>query len=272
MTACVVSTLVSQILDRESIYTAKLMRQGIDLQATEDPNVLKGLFVRDVMNESPDVIPASTNFQTILDLVVQSDHSQFFVESADGRLLGAISLSELRRLIYEVDNLQHLIVAGDLVDAGRPTVTSDQDLATVMHMFSGTEVDELAVVDRADRSKLMGTVSEKDVIEASNREQLKRDLAGGVASGVKSLGADRTVELGGEFVLKEILALPYMWGCNLRELALRERTGVQVLLVRGHRGEGGLRVANPVDRFEEGQTLVIAGTRAGIRELESGPR
>ena len=66
--------------------------------------------------------------------------------------------------------------------------------------------------------------------------------------------------------------LPYMRGSNLRELGLRERTGVQVLLVRGQRGEGGLRVANPVDRFEEGQTLVIAGTRAGISQLESGPR
>jgi len=111
------------------------------------------------------------------------------------------------------------------------------------------------------------------VIDASNQEQMRRDLAGGVASSVKALGPGRTVELGGDYVLKEILALPYMWGRNLRELAIRERTGVQVLLVRG-RGEGGdrtLHVANAADRFEEGQTIVVAGTRAGVRELEIDP-
>jgi Trk K+ transport system NAD-binding subunit len=80
------------------------------------------------------------------------------------------------------------------------------------------------------------------------------------------------VELGGDFVLKEMLTLPYMCGRNLRELAIRERTGVQVLLVRNLSGDRRLRVANAEDRFEEGQSLVVAGSRAGIRELESTPR
>ncbi len=271
MTACVVSTLVAQLMERESIYTSKLMRQGIDLQAKEDPNVLKGLFVRDVMKGGTEVIPESASFQTIVDLVVQSDHSQFFVVDQEGRLLGAISLSELRRLIYEVDHLRHVIVARDLIEGSPPTVTPEQDLATVMHLFSGSHVDELAVVDRSDPRRLVGTVTEKDVIDASNQEQLRRDLAGGVATGVNSLGPGRTVELGGDYVLKEILALPYMWGRNLRELAIRERTGVQVLLVRGTGSDRTLHVANAADRFEEGQTIVVAGTRAGVQELEIDP-
>ena len=271
MTACVVSTLVAQLMERESIYTSKLMRQGIDLQAKEDPNVLKGLFVRDVMKGGTEVIPESASFQTIVDLVVQSDHSQFFVVDQEGRLLGAISLSELRRLIYEVDHLRHVIVARDLIEGSPPTVTPEQDLATVMHLFSGSHVDELAVVDRSDPRRLVGTVTEKDVIDASNQEQLRRDLAGGVATGVNSLGPGRTVELGGDYVLKEILALPYMWGRNLRELAIRERTGVQVLLVRGKGNDRTLHVANAEDRFEEGQTIVVAGTRVGVQELEIDP-
>ncbi len=271
MTACVVSTLVAQLMERESIYTSKLMRQGIDLQAKEDPNVLKGLFVRDVMKSGPEVIPESASFQSIVDLVVQSDHSQFFVVDTEGKLLGAISLSELRRLIYEVDHLRHVIVARDLIDDAPRTVTPEQDLATVMHLFSGSHVDELAVVDRSDPKRLVATVTEKDVIDASNQEQLRRDLAGGVASGVNSLGPGRTVDLGGDYVLKEILALPYMWGRNLRELAIRERTGVQVLLVRGKGTDRPLHVANAADRFEEGQTIVVAGTRAGVQELEIDP-
>ena len=160
-------------------------------------------------------------------------------------------------------------MAGDLVDHERVTVTPEQDLATVFHLFSGAHVDEIAVVDRADRRKLIGTVSEKNIIDASNQEQIRRDLTGGVASSVAALEPGRTVELGGDYVLKEVFSLPYMFGRNLRELAIRERTGVQVLLVRGQGGRGGLQVANPFDPFEEGQTLVVAGTRAGIRQLET---
>jgi len=44
-----------------------------------------------------------------------------------------------------------------------------------------------------------------------------------------------------------------------------------VLLVRDQGPERRLRVANAEDRFEEGQALVVAGSRAGIRELESDP-
>ncbi|MBW2295133.1 MAG: chloride channel protein [Deltaproteobacteria bacterium] len=96
MVACVVSTVVCQLLSRDSIYTSKLRRQGIDLFAVEDPNVLKGLYVRDVIDPNPEVIPASANFQTILDLVVQSDHSQFFVVDRNNQLLGAISRPKKR--------------------------------------------------------------------------------------------------------------------------------------------------------------------------------
>ena len=49
MVACVVSSLVCQVLSRDSIYTSKLRRQGIDLLARQDPNVLKGRYVRDVI-------------------------------------------------------------------------------------------------------------------------------------------------------------------------------------------------------------------------------
>ena len=74
MTACVISTLVSQLSYRDSIYTTKLRRQNIDIFETKDPNVLKGLFVRDVMVPDPEVISASADFKALLDLVVQSPH------------------------------------------------------------------------------------------------------------------------------------------------------------------------------------------------------
>jgi CIC family chloride channel protein len=272
MSACVVSSLVSQLLNTESIYTAKLKRQGIDLNETEDPNVLRGLYVRDVVDLTPEVIPESANFQTILDLVVQSDHDQFFVVTESGALMGAISLSEVRRLIYEQESLQHLVVARDLVETQRPTVTLDDDLSVVMQIFSGSHVDEVAVVDIHEPTRLAGTVRERDVLESSHREQLRRDLAGGFSTSMTTVGRGKTVDLGDGYWLREIMTTPHIVGRSLQELAIRERTGVQVLLVRGRSGSAqartGVRVPSASDRFEEGETLVVAGTAEDLRAFE----
>ena len=77
MTACVISTLVSQLLNRDSIYTTKLRAQGVDIYEAKNPNVLKDLSVRDVISLDPVIVPASADFKTVLDFVVQSSHSQF---------------------------------------------------------------------------------------------------------------------------------------------------------------------------------------------------
>lgn len=272
MVACVVSTLVCQLLSKDSIYTSKLRRQGIDLFAEEDPNVLKGLYVRDVIDPDPEVIPASADFQTILDLVVQSDHSQFFVLDRDDRLLGAISLAEVRRLIYERETLQHLVVASDLLDRNRPTVSEEEDLSIVMQLFSGTEVDEFAVVRSDSGSKLVGTVREKDVIEAHSRESLRRDLVGGLSSHLGAVQKGQTVDLGGGYALREIMVPHHCLNQSLRDLSLRERRGVQVLLLRRARKLGSrdaaVRVPSADDVLLEGDTLVVAGELEALRRLE----
>jgi len=229
------------------------------------------LWVRDVIGLDPVVVPAAADFKTVLDLVVQSTHSQFYVASPTGAHLGAISLLELRRLIYDQENLQHVVVAGDLVDSSHPTVTDDVDLSVVMQIFSASHIDEIAVVDADDRTRLVGTVREKDVIEASNREQLRRDLAGGMQTSIGAAGSGQTVELGDGYQLREIMAPPHVTGRSLRQLTLRERVGVQVLLVRSkHRDRGThLRVPHGDDILVEGDAVIVAGTKAALDMLDA---
>ncbi len=276
MVACVLSSLVCQLLSKESIYTSKLKRQGVDIFAEEDPNVLKDLYVRDVVNREPEIVPASANFQTILDLVVQSDHAQFFVVDSRGKLLGAIALREVRRLIYERETLQHLVVASDLVDRNRPVVHEADDLAVVMNLFSGTNIDELAVVDPDQPRRLLGTVRDKDAIEAANRESLRRDLAGGLTTSVSSAGRGRSVDLGDGFSIREVLAPAHCLNHSLRDLGLRERTGVHVLLLRSPRDPSGsrapMRVPTAEDVLMEGDTLVVAGSAEAFERLDQPDR
>jgi CIC family chloride channel protein len=270
MTACVLATVVASRLQRESIYTLGLKRRGVELGAHEEANPLKALFVSDVLDRAPDVVQESAGFGALIDLIVRSDHTEFFVVNARGELLGTIYLAELRRVLLERDHLSRVVVAGDLVEAGRPTATPDDSLDFAMQIFAAENVDEIAVVDAADPRRLVGSVRKRDVIHAWNQELMRRDLAGGIASSMDAVERVHEVELGGDFVLRDVAAPHSAAGRSLGELDLRARTGALVLLIRRpSAGRGAeIRVPAPEDRIEDGDVLIAAGSRDALARLE----
>ncbi len=270
MAACVVSTLVASVLQPESIYTLKLKRQGIDLEDRSAANPLKALFVSDVMDRTPEVVSDAAGFETLVDLIVRSSHTEFFVTNANGELLGSISLGELRRVLFEREYLRSVVVAGDLVVSDRPTVSSEDDLDLAMQLLDRENVDELAVVDPAHPRRLTGSVHKREVIHAWNQELLRRDLSGSLASRVGAAERVHEVVLGDDFVVRDVAAPHRAAGRTLGELDLRARTGAMVLLIRRpSAGRGAeVRVPTPADRIEDGDVLVAAGSREALARLE----
>jgi CIC family chloride channel protein len=264
MATCVVSTLVATALSRDSIYTAKLRRRGVNLDADQHPDVLRGRPIADLIDREPERLPASVDLQTIVDRIVQSDHTEFFVVGPRGALLGTIYLRELRRLLPEIGALREVVVAGDLIESECPYVTEDDDLAQAMRIFSQDTWEEIPVLD--DDARLVGSVHKRDVIEAYNQGILERDLAGGVSHTFSALAKVKSVELGGGFVLQEMQAPAAFLGRSLAELDVARRSGVQVLLVRPHAG-GSPRVPRATDRIELGDRLVVAGPREAVEGL-----
>ena len=272
MAACVVSTLIATLLRRDSIYTLKLRQRGIDPFKEEDPNVLKNLYVRDIIDREPEVIPAAASFAQILSLVVQSRHAEFFVVNEQGDLLGAVSLSSLRRLIFDQEELQRIVVAGDLVVPVSQAVREDDNLDVVMRLFSHTEVEEVAVVDAQDPKKLVGSIHRQDVINARNKEVLRRDLAGSMSSTISLVAKVRQVEVGDGYVVQEIPVARSFVGRTLRELDFRARYGVQVIFIRTQTKEDGtthLHIPTADDRVGEADALIIAGPKEAADKLEA---
>ncbi len=270
MAACVVSTLISTMLSRESIYTEKLARRGVDVRKQEDPNVMRRLSVGDVMDPDAVTIHANARFEEILNLVVQSDHVEFFVVDPQGRLLGAIALNEVRRLLLDQDALRNVVVAEDLVTSEHPTVTPDDDLDMVMQILGHADLEEIAVVDPEDPRKLIGSVTSQHAIDAYNAEVLRRDLAGGVGSSLGVAGRIRQVELGGGYVVQELDAPLAFHGQTLRQLDVRVRHGVQVVLIRSPLESDPaqrVRVPSSTDRIREGDTLIVAGPKEEVEAL-----
>jgi CIC family chloride channel protein len=271
MAACVVSTLVATLLYRDSIYTTKLHRRGIDLYEEEGHNVLKSLFVHDILDREPEVLPASANLGTVLEHVLESERADFFIVNEQGELIGGIHLRELTRMLVEQDVLRHVIVAGDLAHPNPTPLNEDDDLDVVLHVFSQGEAEELPIVARDDPRKLVGSVHKRDVIHAYNREVMRRDLAGQVSSNVLMASRGQQVELGGGYVLQEVQPPPRFFGKTIRENDIGNAFGVQVVLLRKRNvSDGGstVRVATANERIDEGDRLVVAGTKLAVESLD----
>ncbi|MFH1624393.1 MAG: chloride channel protein, partial [Pseudomonadota bacterium] len=175
MLTCTIGLVVSARLSRESIYTLKLVRRGINIYAGKELNVLKRVKVSQVMVPEIELVPPSASLAELATRMMASSHSQFFVVGDDDRILGHISLETLRPILKDYETVRDVVIASDLMNQDVMVLNPEESLDTVMHLFGKSDVDRIPVVDHG---QLIGTIRKGDVIEAYNREVLKLDVSG----------------------------------------------------------------------------------------------
>jgi CIC family chloride channel protein len=175
MFACIVGTITSGQLLRDSIYSLKLARRGIDIKEGKEVNVLKSLFVKDIMSRQVETIPEGLPLGAMSDKISKSKFNSFPVLNADNKLAGIISFIDYSEAIFNED-LMHLVVAKDLATSNVVTVSSNDNLYIALEKISRNDFATLPVVSPADPGKLVGVISRRDIIGAYDRAVLKKSL------------------------------------------------------------------------------------------------
>ncbi len=268
MASCIIASLVSSRLKRESIYTMKLYRRGADLFRGREVNVLRSLRVQEVMDDDLATLPADTPIPELLEQFADSPRSYYYTTDSSGNLQGVIAFSELRHALLNAETFSEISVVGDLARSDVPRVTPDQDLDRVMRIFGGKDREELPVVDSADRSHLVGVVNRRHLIDAYSRELMKRDMVTSLSSGVAA-SATEEVLLDGGHLIAEIEAPGEFVGRTIGELDVRNRYHVQILLIRRPSHDSGSAdqvelVPGPSETVQRGDHLVIMGQRSHV--------
>lgn len=274
MIACIISVLITNRIKKDSIYTLKLSRRGINLFRGQETNVLRLLSVSTVMTTECAQVHVETPFRNLLDLTVNSPHPNFFVTDHEGSLCGVISVHEIRKLIYESDELQPILVAHDLMIPARHCFTPNDTLDTVMLALGDMNVDEVPVVNDEKERRFIGVVTKSSVIEAYNREISKRDMITSVYGYMKSVAELKRVEMGNGSVLSEIEVPGRFINNTLRDLDLGRRYGVHVILVKrlyDQENNEWEPITTPTAdyRFNAGDTILLVGPQKKIDELAS---
>jgi CIC family chloride channel protein len=272
MAACMISTLITTRLRGESIYTLKLVRRGVDVHRGREVNVLRSMQVKDVMKDGMLTVRESERLGSLLGRVGGKTFPYLYVTGEDGRFLGLIDLSTLREAIVLSQELGGLLVARDLVREDVPMVTPEQTLDLVSQIFGGRDVEELPVVDQVG-GRLLGFVASHHVLEAYNRELMRRDVVNSIGSGFEATKSSQIV-LGDGYDMTQIEAPEELVGRSLRELDLRARAGVAVLFIRRKvetDAEDRIEVMPGPDTVIESEDhLVVVGRGPDLERLRSG--
>ncbi|MFQ5599107.1 MAG: chloride channel protein [Candidatus Krumholzibacteriia bacterium] len=265
MVSCILATVVAQRLRRESIYTIKLIRRGIDLQAGQDMNVLRQLHVQDILHPELETVPQSANLDCLYQHLVNSPHSEFFVVDEQGSLVGIISIDDLRRTLPHMDDLRHIVIAEDLMSRQVLFVREDDTLDCAMQQFGKRPFRELPVLPAGETMVPVGTIRRHDVINIYNREIVRLDLAGSVSARISSTNKLRTWETIGDYVLVQVEAPPHLCRQPLRFLHLRQKRGVQIILIERNEGPGN-RFVFPTREtmLNPGDRIIVFGHRENV--------
>ncbi len=238
MITTIIATLLASRLHKESIYTLKLVRRGINLFGGREVNVLRSLTVSDVVKQSIELVHEKTPFAKILQKIANSVHNHVYVVDDNNNITGVISMEQIRQTIMDYDTLQYLLIARDIAIPMVVTVREKDHLDTVMKIFGRTGLEELPVISSNGDESIVGTIWQTDVIDAYNHQVFLRDMSGEMGQSFRTLTREKTVHVVDQYHLNEEEVPTQMVGRTLGSIDLRNKFNIEVLLVKRSYKEG----------------------------------
>lgn len=172
MTACTASTLLARYLKRDSIYTEKLSRRGIDIRLGREVSIMEKIKVRDVMNPKVVTVREDMTLDELIKFIATTPYSDFPVVNAKRELVGAISYQDIRMAL--VTKERKGMIVGDITSRRMLTTTPNETLNDIISKFSRHSLEHLCVVDKRNPKKLLGVVNHHDIMHIYERELLKK--------------------------------------------------------------------------------------------------
>ncbi|MFF8902340.1 chloride channel protein [Streptomyces lydicus] len=166
MLAIVLATLTSRLLSRDTVYTLKLRRRGIDLHAPAPGARLGAQSVESVMEGFPVPLPSAAELPEAADRLRLSDHGALPVVDTEGRYLGTLTARATAEALAERTDgdVEPPTTAGDLAEP-TPPVTTDMPLSTALHALVTAPGTGLPVLD-PDHGQVLGWLTHQSALRA----------------------------------------------------------------------------------------------------------
>ena len=161
MIANLVSLFIASRLQREPIYEALAVQDGIHLPSAETRQRQGKRHIVRIMRALTESLPSELTVGEAMKRANSSKFQTWLVLDSNG-VVGVINRTTLEREFTQDANQELRKIVGLL---NFPHVHSDQGLDLALERMGANQIDVLPVVDRANVHKLEGIVTLRDVLE-----------------------------------------------------------------------------------------------------------
>jgi len=266
MLVAITASSVAKSLHRDSIYTEKLSRRGINLHQGIEASIMSDSLVEDLMHVDVPTLSPEMSFSQLLNRVLNTEGDQCHVVDEEGRFLGLLHTQDVlaaasapsKRMPGSVREIMVTRVQG---------IEPDRTLLDCMIMMNRSGLQELPVVD--GEGKLLGIIKAGDIIALYNREVLRQGTLGlRFVSREPLQRREDYVTVPEGYRVQLLHVSPQMSGKTLGELDLRKRFNVNIVAIRSPQGAAGCsEMPDPNRKLDVQDLLVVVGRDEDLRSF-----
>jgi len=171
MVACVLSNAVARAANPDTIFTEMIRRKGYTIRGGREIDVMESILVQNSMYPHPQTVFEDSTIESLRAIMQSSKHAGFPVLNRGGELTGLVTIKDMQEKIVAGDENQRIkdIMTTDVIVAF-PFETLDQ----VLDRMVSRDVSRLPVVMKSNPKKLVGIITQKDIMNAYNKNVLTK--------------------------------------------------------------------------------------------------
>lgn len=174
-----IAHIISVLILKRSILTEKVARRGFHVLREYAVEPLKVLFAEDVMSTNILTIPSGTAMTEVEEMIKSQNHLRkqrlLPIVDSDGIILGVISWQDVLQKALQ-DDLSGKV--DDTMIKNIITTYPEESLRTIADRMAANQVGVLPVVDRHQKGKLRGLITQYELLTARDhilQEERKRE-------------------------------------------------------------------------------------------------
>ena len=164
MFAVVISLVMSQRLQRDSVYVHGLARKGIRIQRGRDVEVLEKLTVGEVMQTDFTTLHESDSLKDAADVFMRTRHHGLPVVNQSGELVGILTVQDIERV--QTTGGRPIQTVGEVCTRELLVTYPDESIGAALRRMGARDVGRLPVVARDDARHLIGMLRRTDLVRA----------------------------------------------------------------------------------------------------------
>ncbi len=172
MLAIIISTTLSKLFLKGSLYTIKFDREGkgIDIYGRK-VSILKNLPVFNMIEHNADIVGEDFTFKELLNIIKDSRFTNIMVRNNSDRIVGQIEFQDIRNAVLdeETRHILNFLVAGDLMTRTIPTISANKNSEDALMLMEKEDLDFLPVLDQ-ETKKYIGIVTKENILKKYQNE------------------------------------------------------------------------------------------------------